>query len=64
MAILVRVRLFLLLYPVYNCLGSLLGPMHSLSKYLGLFIAKAFMGRYISYRSILIKGYLWPVSIE
>jgi len=63
-AILVYVGLFLLLYPFYNCLGSLLGPMHSLGEYLGLFIAKAFAGRYMSYRFILIKEYLWPVSIE
>ena len=63
-AILVYIRLFLLLYPFYNCLGSLLGPIYSLSEYLGLFIAKAFAGRYMSYRSIPIKGYSWPVSIE
>jgi len=48
----------LLLYPFYNCLGSLLGFVYSLSKYLGLFIAKAFAGRYRFYKFILIKGYL------
>jgi len=63
-AILVYIRLFLLLYPFYNYLSSLPGPIYSLSEYLGLFIAKAFAGRYMSYRSILIKGCLWPVSIE
>ena len=38
--------------------------IYSLSKYLGLFIAKVFAGCYRSYRSIPIKGCLWLVSIE
>ena len=54
--ILVYVSLFLLLYFFYNCLGSLLGSIYSLSECLGLFVAKAFAGRYRSYRSIPIKG--------
>jgi len=62
--VLVYIGLFLLLYLFYNCLGSLLGSIYSLSKYLGLFIAKAFAGYYRSYRSILIKGCSWLVSIE
>ena len=64
MIILVYVSLFFLLYLFYNCLGSLLGSVYSLSEYLSLFIAKAFAGRYRSYRSIPIKGYLWFISIE
>ena len=52
------IRLLLLLYLFYNCLGSLLGSVYSLSKYLGLFIAKAFAGRNGFYRPVLIKGRL------
>jgi len=62
--ILVYIGLFLLLCLFYNYLGSLLGFIHSLGKYLGLFIVKAFVGRYRSYRSILIKEYSWLISIE
>ena len=61
---LIYISLFLLLYLFYNCLGSLLGFVHSLSEYLGLFIAKAFAGRYRFYRSIPIKEYSWLISIE
>ena len=56
--ILIYIKLFLFLYSFYNCLGGLLGSIHSLSKCLGLFIAKAFAGCYRPYRPILIKGYL------
>jgi len=62
--ILVYVGLFLLLYLFYNYLGSLLGSIYSLSKYLGLFISKAFIGRCRPYRSVLIKEYLWLISIK
>jgi len=55
---LIYVSLFLLLRLFYNPLSSLLGPVHSLSKYLGLFIAKALAGRYGFSRPILIKGRL------
>jgi hypothetical protein len=38
--------------------------MHSLSKYLGLFIAKAFAGCSGFSRPILIKGRLWCIPIK
>ena len=63
-AVLVYISLFLFLCPFYNYLGSLLGPIYSLSEYLGLLIAKAFAGHYRSYKFILIKEYSWPISIE
>ena len=56
--ILVHIGLFLLLCLFYNCLGGLVGSIYSLSKYIGLFIAKVFIGYYRSYRSIPIKEYL------
>ena len=46
MAVLIYVGLFLLLCPFYSRLGGLLDFIYSLSKYLGLFIAKAFGGHY------------------
>jgi len=55
---LIYVSLFLLLRLFYNHLSSLLGPVHSLGKYLGLFIAKAFASRSGFSRLILIKGRL------
>jgi len=61
---LIHVGLFLLLCLFYNYLSHFLSFMHSLSKYLGLFIAKAFVGHYRSYRSIPIKRYSWLISIK
>ena len=64
MAISVYIRLFFLLYLFYNCLSSFLSSIYSFSKYLGLFIAKVFVGYNRFSKPIPIKGYLWCIPIE
>jgi len=64
MTILVYIRLLFFLRLSYNCLSSLLGSMHSLSKCPGLFIAEAFTGRSGFSRPILIKGCSWCIPVE
>jgi hypothetical protein len=61
---LIYVGLFLLLCLFYNYLSSLLGPVYSLSKCLGLFIAKAFASRSGFSRPIPIKGRSWCVPVK